>query len=374
MRNKIENELLSLAQDIQNSVGSYDVRQLKERAAKLYEQLSLLVLIRDFAAEIPNQHKTVKELEAEFYSPIFEIDNIDEIKSATDVADVNDEVELPVEALEDDEIIVSEDKNKQDQKNVLEEEIKVMEILDDSDDDFDLPILENTTTARSFVSNPQNIIIDEFSIDENEDGVEGDGFTLEENVEEIVGVEENEVEDEEALPPVLEEETLTEIDELLEADEDLEIPQLLDEDEVNLEGKEEFSESQTIEEEVLPNLFTISDAKPKKEPKIAEEFNEAFSIDEATDLFDNAVRVKPKAKIAADNFSFQIEEIDKNLFINHLFKGNIAEYTRVISQLSTLETLEEAQKYFAIVKKDYNWEGLELYETRFLMLIEKKFN
>ncbi len=66
---------------------------------------------------------------------------------------------------------------------------------------------------------------------------------------------------------------------------------------------------------------------------------------------------------------------DKLAFIKHLFDGSTTDYNRVLSQLSTLKTQEEAFNFVAnMVKPDYNnWEGKEDYETRFLDIIAKKY-
>ncbi|GAA4310647.1 hypothetical protein GCM10023115_34020 [Pontixanthobacter gangjinensis] len=63
-------------------------------------------------------------------------------------------------------------------------------------------------------------------------------------------------------------------------------------------------------------------------------------------------------------------------YIKHLFDGNTADYNRVLSQLNTFNSLEEARKFVEkIVKPDYNhWEGKEEYEERFMAHIENKFS
>jgi hypothetical protein len=66
---------------------------------------------------------------------------------------------------------------------------------------------------------------------------------------------------------------------------------------------------------------------------------------------------------------------DKIAFVNHLF-GNIDEdYNRVLNQLITYDTFEEAQDFIKnMVKPDYNnWEGKEAYAERFIQIIERKF-
>lgn len=63
-------------------------------------------------------------------------------------------------------------------------------------------------------------------------------------------------------------------------------------------------------------------------------------------------------------------------YIKHLFDGNTADYNRVLSQLNTFTSLEEATKFIEkVVKPDYNhWEGKENYEERFMAHIENKFS
>ncbi len=67
---------------------------------------------------------------------------------------------------------------------------------------------------------------------------------------------------------------------------------------------------------------------------------------------------------------------DKLAFIKHLFQGSDADYNRVLSQLSTFRSLEEAKQFiYQMVKPDYDsWEGKEEYEERFIQIIESKFN
>lgn len=63
-------------------------------------------------------------------------------------------------------------------------------------------------------------------------------------------------------------------------------------------------------------------------------------------------------------------------YIRNLFDGNTSDYNRVLSQLNTFNSLEEAQKFIdKIVKPDYNnWEGKEEYEERFRAHIDNKFS
>lgn len=66
---------------------------------------------------------------------------------------------------------------------------------------------------------------------------------------------------------------------------------------------------------------------------------------------------------------------DKIAFLNHLFGNSNEDFNRVISQLITYNTFEDAQNFIdEMVKPDYNnWEGKEEYALRFMDIIERKF-
>lgn len=66
---------------------------------------------------------------------------------------------------------------------------------------------------------------------------------------------------------------------------------------------------------------------------------------------------------------------DKIAFIKHLFNGKPEDYERVLSQLNTFNSIDEASHFIQdIVKPDYNnWLGKEDFEERFMGIIESKF-
>lgn len=67
---------------------------------------------------------------------------------------------------------------------------------------------------------------------------------------------------------------------------------------------------------------------------------------------------------------------DRIAFEKKLFGGNPDDFNRVISQLNTFDSFEEAKGFIDdFVKPDYNnWDGKEEFENRFLEIIERKFN
>ena len=78
-----------------------------------------------------------------------------------------------------------------------------------------------------------------------------------------------------------------------------------------------------------------------------------------------------------DKFSkgLQIDLNDRLAFIKHLFDKSPNEYQRAISQISTFQYWNQAKVFILeMVKPDYdNWKGKELYEERFLKIIENNF-
>lgn len=84
---------------------------------------------------------------------------------------------------------------------------------------------------------------------------------------------------------------------------------------------------------------------------------------------------KPKSLNERLKKGIHIGVNDRHAFIKHLFDGSTADYNRVLSQLNTIKSKEEAFNFVAnMVKPDYNnWEGKEEYETRFLSIVENKF-
>ncbi len=66
---------------------------------------------------------------------------------------------------------------------------------------------------------------------------------------------------------------------------------------------------------------------------------------------------------------------DKLAFVKHLFNNNMEDYTRVLSQLNTIDSEERSIAFIEnMVKPEYdNWEGKEEYETRFISLIKRRF-
>ncbi|MFP9116562.1 hypothetical protein ACLI08_02130 [Flavobacterium sp. RNTU_13] len=86
---------------------------------------------------------------------------------------------------------------------------------------------------------------------------------------------------------------------------------------------------------------------------------------------------KPVAPKYSDTFvrAMSLGLNDRIAFEKHLFGGSSEDLNRVVSQINTLNTYEEAHDFITdLVKPDYNnWNGKDEYEARFMELVEKKF-
>ena len=67
---------------------------------------------------------------------------------------------------------------------------------------------------------------------------------------------------------------------------------------------------------------------------------------------------------------------DRIAFVKHLFDDSTEDYNRVLSQLNSFTTKEEAVDFIEeIIKPDYeNWVGSEEYAERFMEIVKNKFN
>tara|TARA_R110002072_G_scaffold22615_1_gene79334 strand:- start:165311 stop:166102 length:792 start_codon:yes stop_codon:yes gene_type:complete len=90
----------------------------------------------------------------------------------------------------------------------------------------------------------------------------------------------------------------------------------------------------------------------------------------------NSDQNKPRSINDKINQGLQIGLNDRLAFIKHLFDGKVEDYTRVLSQISTMNSYAEASNFISDkIKPDYNyWLAKEEYSERFMNIIEKSFN
>lgn len=116
--------------------------------------------------------------------------------------------------------------------------------------------------------------------------------------------------------------------------------------------------------------------KPELDDLVAD-FQEMPVFEPKTEA-DNRAKINEKKSLndTLKGKGLTIDLNDKIAFIKHLFDGKGEDYERVLSQINTSTTYEEASTLIqSIIKPDYNhWDGKEDYETRFMEIIESKFN
>jgi len=166
------------------------------------------------------------------------------------------------------------------------------------------------------------------------------------------------------------------------------------------ETHETLIETTTVTEESLLEQVEKLQEKPKEESP-----NLLYELDELTAGFENLPEFEPANKQSNSSFQLNVEEDktpqkinemvaptktsvneslkktiqiglnDRIAFVSHLFGGNQEDYTRVISQLNTLNSTQEATNFInQIVKPEYNnWEGKETIEERFINAVFCKF-
>lgn len=146
-----------------------------------------------------------------------------------------------------------------------------------------------------------------------------------------------------------------------------ETPKVID-TESNLSEKTE-----KIEPEIELN-FQVNDvvkAEERKTMSLEEELQDIVSVDVMADLFEN---VQPKSINDKFASNIQIGLNDRIAFVKNLFNNQQEDYNRVISQLNTFKSENDAKNFIKkMVKPDYDWSEQEELETRFMEIIERKF-
>ena len=139
-------------------------------------------------------------------------------------------------------------------------------------------------------------------------------------------------------------------------------------------GEVDFVRVDEVEKEAVAK-FDLT-FKPVDDTPPALEKEEGLPVQSLFD-FEKEVVVENKQKSLNDiyNSTITVGLNDRIGFENHLFNGSAEDLNRVLSQLNTVNSWDEATHFIEeLVKPDYNnWEGKEAYETRFMELVAKRF-
>ncbi len=326
MKKRISAELISIAHRILKLKNHSETVQLQQEAKNLYDQLTIL----------------------RFYEENFEL-----VKNEISEEVLAEKLEgKPTEVF-----------NAPIQDKIVEtpEEVKV-EVAPEAEETIVEPITE------------EKVVIAELIVEDDEEEEEVLMTPMEEEPIEEEIIEEESVADFEASEPKTEEPVAKQI-----SFEDLLVHDYKELDFVKVEDVpvEVEKANETIFEAIIPveevkeeiQSETVVADSETSEPKVLEE--------EVKATFEK-VSQEPKISSLNDrlNKTISFGLNDRIGFEKKLFGGSSDDFNRVISQLNTFDSFEEAKSFVLdFVKPDYNnWEGNEEFEARFMEIVEKKFS
>ncbi|MEO9952311.1 hypothetical protein [Nonlabens sp.] len=142
--------------------------------------------------------------------------------------------------------------------------------------------------------------------------------------------------------------------------------------------KVEVQEVEKIEEEIKPVVEEKIEI-PEVKQYTKNDLEEITADFQTMPVFERKVNDtkadKPLSLNDRLNRGLKIGMNDRLGFIKHLFNGSDQDFNRVISQLNTMTTFNDAYSFIdTMVKPDYNnWEGKDAYADRFLELVERNY-
>jgi len=318
MKKKLEQELISIAHRVLKLTGKEDLPQLYVESKNLYEKIAILHFYEN------HYQSLTEEIPAEKLAE--KLESFGTISAQNVVAQPLEEV-------------------------VTKEEI-VTEEIGQKEEVIDEPVVAEESVAED-VEETLHII-------KEEEGM----------VETVIAEETSEIISEEAPEEIVsEDETFEETPTLFEpiADEVIEEakPTL---HEIIGDGFQdlEFIKVEIKKEETLTTTTEISSENH-------ETIKEVVSV--VTESIQQKV-TKPSSSlndVLNKGITFGLN--DRIAFVKHLFAGSNEDFNRVVSQLNTFESHEEALQFIEdLVKPDYDqWAGKDEYAQRFLQIVEKNF-
>lgn len=329
MKKRLEAELISIAHRILKLKNKSEVDQLYKETQKLYETLTVLKFYGDnferVKAEIPVdviEEKLIHSFEVE--EPV-----IIELEVPA-VAEVKEEIVEEVQETAPEEV----------------EEIEEETIVDEAEEETEADTIEETEEEEEVAPAAE---IEEVEEDEVEEPAA--------EIEEVEEAQPEEIEEE----PSKEPEFKPAFEFTVEQEEE-------EEEEAEPEIKEEPKQI-AFEDFLGQNYVDPVFVKPNE---VSSPADSLFSSQESA--FE---RTEPKVVALNDSMSktISIGLNDRMGFVKFLFADSNEDYNRVLSQLSTFDTYEEAENFINdMVKPDYNnWEGKDDYAERFMEIVEQKF-
>jgi len=430
MKKKLEAELISIAHRILKLRNRAELDQLQQETLRLYEKISVLRFVEDNFSEIKPTigFASAEEKLEEIYgiedvAPVHANDveaQADKAKAEKDakaqepVQDKENESGEGVEAAEEEKVAVEGTKtdaesgadNGSEAYQASEEEKEYTE----EETDEEVTPEEKTDTPKEEESSEEAAIA-------GDSGAETDTQNQDKVSESGEGVDTTESDE----SPASEEEvefTQTQTDEPAAPKEDITPEPLFDrkqedpkkQKEITFEDYHDYKEPEFVKKSDIVEPSNINKEFLPKEPEIIQKQEEkAETMWDAPNTEDKPVErdwrdweptkspeaekpkqeeskkeeskreeFKPAAKTLNDSLGKTITLAlnDRIAFEKNLFAGSGEDLNRVLSQLNTFDSFDDAKNFIEdLVKPDYNnWQGKEEYEERFIAIVEKKFD
>ena len=327
MKKRVSAELISIAHRILKLKNHSETVQLQQEAKNLYDQLTILRFYEENFELVKN------EISEEVLAEKLE-------GKPTEVfnAPIQDKV---VETPEEVKVEVAPEVEETIAEPITEEKVVIAELIVEDDEDEEEEVLMTPMEEEPMEEEPmEEEIIEEEPVAETP--------KAEEPAKQI-SFEDLLVHDYKELDFVKVEDVPVEVEKANETIFEAIIP--VEEVKEEIQSETVVADSETSEPKVLEEEVKATFEKVSQEPKISS-LNDRLN----------------------KTISFGLN--DRIGFEKKLFGGSSDDFNRVISQLNTFDSFEEAKSFVLdFVKPDYNnWEGNEEFEARFMEIIEKKFS
>jgi hypothetical protein len=331
MKKRLESELISIAHRILKLKNKSEIDQLQLETKKLYETLTVLKFYGDNFEQFKDEI-TQDEIEEKLNSN-FEEKSIEEKSEEIIEAKIKNTPKITSTKLEE-EVVEPE----------VEAEIEKVEIEK----------VEKIENHEHEVNAEQ---LEEIAEDENIEESYSDEQVVAEDLQEVEEVVVDKIDDDK-------------IDYSLDAIFEMASEEIKDENPINKNDKKEpkeFSFDELLGQNYTEPVFVKTvdskselqfDSNPTIASKVIEKKEEKNLI--LNDRLTKGINVGLNDRVA---------------FVKHLFGDSSEDFNRVLSQLNTMDTLQEAHDFInQMVKPDYNdWKDKDEYAERFIEIIEKKF-
>ena len=364
MKKKLEAELISIAHRILQIKQKSDIVTLHHEVQKLYETLSVLRFIED---------------------------NFGEAKPTIGIEQVKQKIEDDYDKLNSADVVSSA------QKDAIETSIEKVEdqITNDDISGVEGPIKLASDVEIEEVNETESKNQNELDAENPAEEIKDEEVESTKEIESEEANEEDEVEEQEEVSDAVEEADLEVELPIADESQESEIKNQDDEKSIFIPSFELAFDPKDEAEEPVPTVstpqFTFDDllgkdysdpvfvkAEPVTPERVIEENHFASVKAVSESVYDNSVDKEKKTFSLNDRLSkgITIGLNDRIAFMKHLFGNSSEDYNRVLSQLMTFDTFDEAEMFINdMVKPDYNnWDGKDEYSQRFLEIVERRFS